>query len=84
MPLKKKHLPKPARRRTASRIKKAEPAKRPESLLDRLNDLTEQIEIMLPEMTARIAALEHLLIEKQLCTRQDLIQARDFVRIQED
>ena len=49
----------------------------------RLQDLREQVDIVLPEMTARIAALEHLLREKQLCTRQDLIAARQFVRMQE-
>lgn len=50
----------------------------------RLNDLIEQIEIMVPEMTARIAALEHLLLEKGLCTREDLVRSREFVRVQED
>ena len=49
----------------------------------RLQDLHEQVDIVLPEMTARIAALEHLLLEKQLCTRKDLIDARLFVRVQE-
>jgi len=49
----------------------------------RLQDLREQVDIVLPEVTARIAALEHLLREKQLCTRQDLIAARQFVRLQE-
>jgi hypothetical protein len=48
-----------------------------------LQDLREQVDIVLPEMTARIAALEHLLLEKQLCTRKDLIDARLFVRVQE-
>ena len=50
----------------------------------RLNELAEQIEIMIPEMTARIAALEHLLLEKHLCTREELVGAREFVRILED
>jgi hypothetical protein len=49
-----------------------------------VNDLVEQIDIRVPEMTARIAALEHLLLEKRLCTRDDLVSAREFVRIQED
>ena len=48
-----------------------------------LQDLREQVDIVLPEMTARIAALEHLLLGKQLCTRKDLIDARQFVRMQE-
>jgi hypothetical protein len=48
-----------------------------------MRDLREQVDIVLPEMTARIAALEHLLLKKQLCTRKDLIDARQFVRMQE-
>jgi len=43
----------------------------------------EQIDIIVPEVTARVAALEHLLIEKQLCTREDLVRAREFVSILE-
>jgi hypothetical protein len=45
--------------------------------------LREQIDLVLPEVTARVAALEHLLLEKQLCTRADLVDARTFVRLQE-
>ena len=48
-----------------------------------LEDLREQIDIVLPEVTGRIAALERLLIEKRLCTRAELIDARAFVREQE-
>ena len=66
------------------RAKKQSAMTRGESGLSRrLQDLREQVDIMLPEMTARIAALEHLLREKQLCTRNDLIAARQFVRMQE-
>ena len=39
---------------------------------------------MMPEMTARIAALEHLLLKKELCTRTDLTSAREYVRRLED
>jgi len=70
--------------RAVGRAKKKSLAKQRNSGLNRrLQDLCEQIEIVLPEMTARIAALEHLLREKQLCTRNDLIAARQFVRMQE-
>jgi len=34
---------------------------------------------MLPELTARIAAVEHLLVEKEICDREELIAAREFV-----
>ena len=44
----------------------------------------EKFDLVLPEVTARVAALEHLLREKQLVTRQDLISARSFVRLQEE
>jgi hypothetical protein len=70
--------------RAVGRAKKKSAAKREDlGLSRRLQDLREQVDIVLPEMTARIAALEHLLLEKQLCTRKDLIDARLFVRVQE-
>ena len=66
------------------RAKKKSLAKRRNSRLNRrLEDLREQVDIMLPEMAARIASLEHLLLQKQLCSREDLIGARQFVRVQE-
>lgn len=52
--------------------------------LRRLDDLCEKFDLVLPEVTARVAALEHLLREKQLVTRQDLVSARAFVRLQEE
>ena len=70
--------------RVVGRAKKGSVAKRGDlGLSRRLRDLHEQVDLVLPEMTARIAALEHLLLEKQLCTRKDLIDARQFVRMQE-
>jgi len=49
-----------------------------------LEDLREQVDLVLPEVTARVAALEHLLREKQLVSRADLVSARAFVRLQEE
>jgi Holliday junction resolvasome RuvABC endonuclease subunit len=73
-----------AQGRSVGRAKKGAVEKRGDSGLSRrLEDLREQVDIILPEMTARIAALEHLLLEKQLCTRNDLRNARQFVRMQE-
>ena len=63
--------------------KKSAPKRGESGLNRRLQDLREQVDVVLPEMTARIAALEHLLLGKQLCTRKDLIDARQFVRMQE-
>ena len=70
--------------RAVGSAKKKSAAKRGNSEFNRqLEDLREQVDIMLPEMTARIAALEHLLLEKRLCNREDLLDARQFVRMQE-
>jgi Holliday junction resolvasome RuvABC endonuclease subunit len=49
----------------------------------RLQDLVERIDVVLPEVAARVAALEHLLLELKICTQEDLRSAREFVRIQE-
>ena len=70
--------------RAVGRAKKGAVAKRGDSgLRRRLEDLREQVDIILPEMTARIAALEHQLLKKNLCDRKDLVDARQFVRMQE-
>ncbi len=45
----------------------------------RLAELSEALGIMLPELTARIAAVEHLLVKKEICDREELIAAREFV-----
>jgi hypothetical protein len=45
----------------------------------RLADVSEALDIMVPELTARIAAIEHLLVEKEICDRAELIEAREFV-----
>ena len=49
----------------------------------RLAELAEAQEILLPELAARIAAIEHLLIEKGLCSYDDLKQARAFINTRE-
>ena len=73
-----------AQGRVVGQAKKKPATKKEDSGLSRrLQDLREQVDIVLPEMAARIAALEHLLLEKHLCTRNDLIDARQFVRMQE-
>ena len=48
--------------RAVGSVKKGSVAKQGDSTLSRqLQDLREQVDIVLPEMTARIAALEHLI-----------------------
>ena len=84
MPPKRKGQRKKGRRRPAGLAKKDASIGSGAAGLDRrLDELIEQIEIVLPEVTARVAALEHLLLELNLCTMDDLRGAREFVRIQE-
>ena len=81
---KKKAAQKTGRRRMVNppgRTKHVQPGQT--TVRRRLDDMTEQIDIMVPELAARIAALEHLLLEKQLCTREDLVRSREFVRLLE-
>jgi hypothetical protein len=70
--------------RPAGRAKKTPAVPRTDGALSRrLQDLTERVDIVLPEVTARVAALEHLLLELKVCTMADLRRAREFVRLQE-
>jgi hypothetical protein len=39
--------------------------------------------MMLPEVMARIAAVEHVLISKNVCSIEDLLNARKFIDEQE-
>jgi hypothetical protein len=80
MPLKKKRAQKrPARKPLAG--KRLHPAAVNPSKTDdrRLAEISEALDIMLPELTARIAAVEHLLVEKEICDREEFIEARQFV-----
>jgi Holliday junction resolvasome RuvABC endonuclease subunit len=84
MPPKRKDPRKWGRRRPAGRVKKGTSAKSGTAGLNRrLDELIERIDVVLPEVTARVAALEHLLLELNLCSLDDLRGARQFVRIQE-
>ena len=84
MPVKKKTRSPMRRRRLRGRATKAEAKDTTESGLSlRLEELTERIDIVLPEVTARVAALEHLLLELKMCRHDDLRRARQFVREQE-
>ncbi len=48
-----------------------------------LEALNERLDIMLPEVMFRIAALEHLLVKNQLCSYDELINARQYIHDQE-
>lgn len=81
---KKRRLRKQAPHRPAGWAKRGSAATRADAGLSRrLRDVTERIDIVLPEVTARVAALEHLLLELKICTMADLRRAREFVRMQE-
>jgi hypothetical protein len=74
----------PAPRRAATRAAAPRPARAasrpPAPAADsRLDELAETVGIMIPELSARIAALEHLLVEKRIARREELKQARAFV-----
>jgi len=78
----------PKKKRAQKRPARKPPAgKRPRSVAvgpsktdnRRLAEISEALDIMLPELTARIAAVEHLLVEKEICDREELIAAREFV-----
>ncbi|MEX0829853.1 MAG: hypothetical protein WD032_06390 [Nitrospirales bacterium] len=48
-----------------------------------LDALSERLDMMLPEVMARIAAVEHVLISKNVCSLEDLLKARKFIDEQE-
>ena len=48
-----------------------------------LDALNERLDIMLPEVMFRIAALEHILVKNQLCSYEELVNARQFIQEQE-
>jgi hypothetical protein len=48
-----------------------------------LDAMSERLDMMLPEVMARIAAVEHVLIEKKMCSHEDLLKARKFIDEQE-
>jgi Holliday junction resolvasome RuvABC endonuclease subunit len=72
----------PKKQRARKKLRRSKTTK-PATSSSRLAELAEVQEILLPELAARIAAIEHLLIEKGLCSYNDLKQAREFIKIQE-
>ena len=67
--------PKTLRRTASSRV--------PHNDAETLDALTDRLDMMLPEVMARIAAVEHVLIEKKVCSHEDLLRARQFIDEQE-
>ncbi|MDA2910171.1 hypothetical protein MYX04_04450 [Nitrospiraceae bacterium AH_259_D15_M11_P09] len=80
MPPKKKKSRRQSGHRAAAR--KWSRSKRPRSAppaTTHLNELTEKVDIMSSELAARLAAVEHLLVDKQVCSRDELIRSRQFI-----
>ncbi len=48
-----------------------------------MDALSERLDMMLPELIARVAAVEHLLVEKGICSHEDLLRSRRFIDEQE-
>src|SRR2546427_4688396 len=70
MPSKKKMRGQP-RRHASPRTPRRSVASRPEDVATRrLNELAETLDIMLPELTARIAAVGHMFDAKTLCQHE--------------
>ncbi len=72
-----KRVGKPKRRR------RSVSARSPIAEVTALDAIGERLDMMLPELIARIAALEHVLVERQVCAHHDLVKARQFVDEQE-
>jgi len=92
MAVKKKSVRQASKRspsKTVTRKKKSTPPSRPRPArsttlpVKSLDELTERIDIMLPEVMFRLAALEHLLVKNQLCSYEELVNARQFIQDQE-
>ena len=48
-----------------------------------LDALNERLDIMLPEVMFRIAAIEHIMVKNQLCSYEELVNSRQFIQEQE-
>ena len=71
----------PARQTKRSQSTRTAPVSKPTGKsLEALND---RLDMMLPEVMFRIAALEHLLVKNQLCSYEELVNARQFIQDQE-
>ena len=78
-PKKRRTQQRPARK-TPSGKKRQPDSTHPAKTYDRrLSEISETLDIMLPELAARIAAVEHLLVEKEISDREELLEAREFV-----
>jgi hypothetical protein len=85
MPSEKKSTGKHGKRRRQAGTDRRLTSSRPSQLASStLETMAETLDIMIPELTARLAAVEHLLIENQICSYEDLVQSRKFVDIRHE
>jgi len=84
MPSAKKSTRKQGKKRRQAGIERSQSSSRQSKVATSTQDtIAETLDIMIPELAARLAALEHLLIEKQICSHEDLVRSREFVDIRQ-
>jgi hypothetical protein len=84
MPSAKKSTCKQGKKRRQAGKERSQSSSRQSKVATSTQDtIAETLGIMIPELTARLAALEHLLIEKQICSHEDLVRSREFVDIRQ-
>ena len=71
------------RTRAKKKPQRTHTARNPKITAKTLDALNERLDMMLPEVMFRIAAIEHLLVKNQLCLYDELINARQFIQEQE-
>lgn len=69
--------------RKSPQPQRARTARAPGGMAKTMEALNERLDIMLPEVMFRIAAIEHLLVKNQLCLYDELTNARQFIQEQE-
>ena len=84
MPSAKKSTRKQGKKRRQAEKERSQSSSRRSKVATSTQDtIAETLGIMIPELAARLAALEHLLIEKQICSHEDLVRSREFVDIRQ-
>jgi hypothetical protein len=63
--------------------RRSRPSGAPKVTVKTLDALSEWLDMMLPEVMFRIAAMEHVLVKNQLCSYDELVNARQFIQEQE-
>ncbi len=69
--------------RKSPQPQRARTSQAPGGMAKTIEALNDRLDIMLPEVMFRIAAIEHLLVKNQLCLYDELTNARQFIQEQE-